>query len=75
MRNIFYTFKNHDCIFYLKLFTIYVRPVLEYASQVGHSYLIKNIDKIESVQMYFTGRVLKNVNVCYLGYSAYRLTH
>ena len=48
------------------LFTTYVRPVLEYASQVWSPSLIKNIDKIESVQRYFTRRILENVNVCYL---------
>ncbi len=63
MRNIFNTFKNHDCIFYPKLFTTYIRPVLEYASQVWSPSLIKNIDKIESVQMYFTRWILENVNV------------
>ncbi len=66
MRNIFNTFRNHYCIFYLKLFTTYVRPVLEYASQVWSPSLIKNIDKIESVQRYFTRRILENVNGCYL---------
>ncbi len=71
MRNIFYTFKNHDYIFYLKLFTTYVCPVLDYASQVWPPSLIKNIDKIESVQRYNIRRIMENVNVCYLGYSAY----
>ncbi len=60
------TFKNHDCIFYLTLFTTYVRPLLEYASQVRSPSLITNIDKIESVQRYFTRRILENINVCYL---------
>ncbi len=47
VRNILKTFKNQDCIFYLKLFTIYVRPVLEYASQVWFPPLTKISTKLK----------------------------
>ncbi len=61
MRNVCNTFKNHSCIFYLKLFTTYVRPVLQYASQVWSPSLIKNIEKVESVQRYFTKGILNSI--------------
>ncbi len=60
MRNIFNTFKNQDCMFYLKLFLTYVRPVLEYASQIWSPILKENINRIENVQRYFTRRLLYN---------------
>ena len=65
MRNIFNTFKNHDCMFYLKLFLTYVRPVLEYASQIWSPILKENINRIENVQRYFTRRLLYNDHLSY----------
>ncbi len=56
MRNIFNTFKNHDCMFYLKLFLTYVRPGLEYASQIWSPILKEDSNRIENVQRYFTRR-------------------
>ena len=64
MRNI-NTFKNHDCMFYLKLFLTYVRPFLEYASQVWSPILKENINRIKNVQRYFTRRLLYNEHVSY----------
>ena len=37
-----------------KLFTTYVRPTLEYGSQVWSPFLLKNIDLVENVQRYFS---------------------
>ena len=36
------------------LFTTYVRPLLEYCTPAWSPHLLKDIDKIESVQRYFT---------------------
>ena len=36
------------------MFNVYVRPLLEYSSQVWAPHLLSNIDKIESVQRHFT---------------------
>ena len=66
IRKIFTTFKHHDYKFYMKMYICYVRPILEYASQVWSPLLKGNIDKIENVQRYFTRRVLndRNLNYC-----------
>ena len=42
---------------YIKLFTALVRPHLEFASPVWNPHLVKNIDKLESVQRRVTRRV------------------
>lgn len=65
IRNIFTTFKGHDCDFYSKMYTCYVRPQLEYACQVWSPHLKTNIDRIESVQRYYTRRICPN-NTPYL---------
>ncbi len=63
---IFNTFKHHDTEFYVKLHTTYVHPILEYASQVWSPVLKLNIDRMESVQRYFTRHVLYKENLEYL---------
>lgn len=57
IRTIFTTFKFHDMHFYTKLFVTYVRPILEYASQVWSPALKLNIDRVESVQRYYSRRI------------------
>lgn len=49
IRNIFMATKYHNHDFYKKMYICYVRPVLEYASQVWSPVLKGNIDKIEKV--------------------------
>jgi len=66
IRNILNTFKNHDYVFYVKMFTTYVRPILEYASQAWSPNLKCNIDKIENVQRYYSRRILQFGNLSYL---------
>ena len=51
---IFASFVSRDSNFLLKMYTTFIRPLLEYGSQVWSPYLKKNIEKIESVQHYFT---------------------
>ena len=35
----------------------YIRPILEYCSEVWSPYLLKHIDEIENVQRYFTQKI------------------
>jgi len=60
IKNIFNTFKYHNYDFYLRMYTCYVRPILEYGSQVWCPLLKTNIDKIERVQKYYTRCILKS---------------
>ncbi len=60
IQTILNSFKKHDCTFYLKMYTTYLRPILEYCSQVSPPPLKQNIDKVESVQRYFTRWLLHN---------------
>ena len=43
----------------------YVRPILEYASQIWSPIQKCNIDKVERVQRYFTRRLLYSENLSY----------
>ena len=65
LKNIFTILKYHNYEFYLKMYVCYVRPVLEYASQVWSPILKGNVDKIERVQRYFTRRILYSYNLEY----------
>ncbi len=56
---------------HVKLYTTYVRTILEYASQVWSPVLKLNIDRVEGVQRYFTRRVLYRENLEYLNRSEY----
>ena len=66
IRNLFNTFKNHDCRFYANLYICYVRPLLESASQIWSPIQKGNIDGIESVQRYFTRRLPDLKDIPYL---------
>jgi len=46
-------------------FLTYVRPVLEYASNVWAPYLIKHINALEKVQKHFTKRIPSSANLSY----------
>ena len=54
---IFRSFINRNPQFLIKMFIVFVRPVLEYNSVVWSPYLIKNIDLLESVQRQYTKRI------------------
>ena len=66
IRNIFNTFKHHTSDFYVKLYISYVRPILESSCQVWSPIIKDNIDRIESVQRYFTRRLPGFRDVPYL---------
>ena len=65
IRNLFNTFKGHDVKFYVNIYKTYIRPILESSSQVWSPYLKGNSDKIESVQRYFTRKLLGYIEVSY----------
>ena len=65
IRKIFHAFKGHTADFYIILYTTYVRPLLESGSPVWSPHLIGNIDKVESVQQYFTRRLPGYANLPY----------
>lgn len=66
IRKIFSTFKHHDYRFYMKMYTCYVRPILECSGQVWSPLLKGNTDRIENVQRYLTRRVLNNSDLDYI---------
>ena len=66
IRNMFNTFRNHDCNFYVMLYTCYIRPILESSPQVWSPIQKGNIDRIERVQRYFTKRLPGLKEVPYL---------
>ena len=62
---IFKCFHSRHRASYLKAFTTYLRPLLEYATPVWSPYIITNITKIESVERSFTKRLLGLSNLPY----------
>lgn len=57
IRNVFNTFRGHNNDFYEDMYKTYVRPILEPSCQVWSPHLIGNIDKVDSVQGYFTRKL------------------
>ena len=58
-------FRNKSPYFLIRAFKTYVRPTLEYASKVWSPFLLKDIDKIESIQRTFTKRLLADTSLSY----------
>ena len=48
------SFSCKEIEFQVYMYTTYVRPILEYNTYVWSPHLLKDIDKVESVQRYFT---------------------
>ncbi len=65
MKNILKTVKDYGYEFYKHLYTCYVTPVLDSATQVWAPIKKGNIDRIESLQRYFTRRVIGPENLSY----------
>jgi hypothetical protein len=54
---LFRGFVSKDAKLMTRAYTTYIRPLLEYCSEIWSPHLIKDIDAIESVQRYFTRRI------------------
>ena len=54
---IFRCFKTRDVTFLVKVYTTFVRPGLEYASEIWSPHYIRDIELIERVQRLFTRRL------------------
>lgn len=63
---IFRCFKTRNRDFLKRMFTTFVRPKLEYASQIWNPCLKQDIDLLESVQRQFTKRIPSLSNTPYL---------
>lgn len=55
---IFRTFRSRNVNLLLQAYKAYVRPILEYCTPVWTPYLLQDIDDLESIQKYFTRRLL-----------------
>ena len=54
---LFRGFSTRHSDFLLRAYKTYIRPILEYCSSIWSPYLIKDIDKLERVQRFFTRRL------------------
>ncbi len=66
---IFRAFSSTNPALLTKAFITFVRPLLENCTTVWSPHLVKNINRIESVQRYFTWRVFRR---CGLGHPEYK---
>lgn len=62
---IFRGFVSRDLSFLKQAYITYVRPVLEYATQVWSPYLLKHIRALEAVQRHFTRRIPSLIDLSY----------
>ena len=66
MVNLIYrTFVSKNTDLLCRAFKTYVRPILEYCSPIWSPYLLHDINKIESVQRYFTCRLFPGQQLIY----------
>ena len=59
---LFRSLKTNDIATLLSAYTVYVRPIVEYASVVWSPHLLRDIAVIESVQRDFTRRLFHRCN-------------
>ena len=62
---IFRSFVSRNIQILVRAFTTYVRPILEYCTPIWSPYLLKDINKIGSVQRYFTRRLFPEKQYSY----------
>ena len=62
------SFKSNNPAFYINLYNLYVRPILEYNCTAWSPYLISDIKRIESIQAKFTKRLCQNHNIKFTNY-------
>jgi len=63
---LFRSFFNRNMVFLRKAYTVYIRPLLEYASSNWSPYFTKYINCIENVQRHFTKRIVSISDLSYL---------
>ena len=63
------SFKSKNIWTLLKLYKSYVRPKLEYCTQVWSPFLKKDIEKIEKIQKRFTKQICRRCNIPFVSYS------
>ena len=62
------TMKTKNIWTYVKLFNTYIRPLVEYNSQIWNPHLKKHIDKLERIQQNYTKKVFERCNVPFTNY-------
>ena len=62
------TFNSKDPWFFINLFKLYIRPILEYNISAWMPYQVGDIRRIESVQATFTRLVCRKLNIKYKSY-------
>ena len=72
LHRIFCTFKYHSVEFYLNLYNVYVRPLLECNTPIWFPSTIVLIKIVEDVQRKFTRRLL---HACILDNSLHNMSH
>lgn len=66
IHNMFVSFRGHSAGFYVHLFNLYVRPIIEYASPVWNCLSVGDLGKIEKIQRKFTKRLPNMYNYDYV---------
>ena len=62
---IFRAFASKDVCFMVKMFITYIRPILEYNSEVWSPSLLGDIDVVESIQRSYTRRIKNLATISY----------
>lgn len=63
---VYRAFSSRDAQFMIGMFVTYVRPLLEYNTEVWSPVYLRDIDKVESIQRSFTKRIKGLFNKTYL---------
>ena len=63
-------FTSNNPFVLMKAFSVYVRPIVEYCTQVWSPYLVKDIVIVEKVQKYFTRHVCRRGGIIYTDYQS-----
>ena len=56
-------FETKDVNVLLFAYKVYIRPLVEYCTPVWNPYLLKDIDKIENIQRYFTRQLFRRAGL------------
>jgi len=68
VRQILRVFKSSDIVSYVSLYKTYVRPLLEYATEIFNPVQSSLVNMLERPQRFFTRVVLKRTNISPLSY-------